>query len=290
MKEIISVIVPCYNQANYLSSTLKSIFNQTYKNWECIIIDDGSLDNTGEIAKGWCQKDSRFKYYYKENGGLSSARNLGLEKAAGDYFQFLDADDLIDINKFQSSIVAGEGEKIVISNFRDFKDDPDLSTEPFRPLQAEFFTFENLLFNWDYTFNIPIHCGLFPANLLISFKFPETLKAKEDWIMWLYLFYNYKADVIFIDKPFALYRDNQNGMTKNAEFMRVNKLKALKYFPQILPFDTYVNFYSNKILQQEKEIQELQKKIINYRRTKTYTYYQKVINSKIYKFFKKKFN
>lgn len=92
---LISVIVPCYNQAQYLDECLQSVLEQTYPEWECIIVNDGSLDNTDEIAKKWIAKDPRFKYIYKENGGLSSARNAGIGMSKGEWILPLDADDKI---------------------------------------------------------------------------------------------------------------------------------------------------------------------------------------------------
>ncbi|QDP85812.1 glycosyltransferase family 2 protein [Chryseobacterium sp. SNU WT5] len=92
---LISVIVPCYNQAQYLDECLQSVLDQTYQDWECIIVNDGSPDNTAEVAKKWLEKDVRFKYYYKENGGLSSARNFGIDKAEGEWILPLDSDDYI---------------------------------------------------------------------------------------------------------------------------------------------------------------------------------------------------
>ena len=87
---LVTVIVPCYNQGEYLNDALLSILNQTYSKWECIIINDGSRDNTSEIANFWCKQDHRFKYLKKDNGGLSSARNAGLKISIGKYIQFLD--------------------------------------------------------------------------------------------------------------------------------------------------------------------------------------------------------
>lgn len=78
---LISIIVPCYKQAHYLGEALQSVLEQTYENWECIIINDGSPDNTEIVAKKWIEKDVRFRYLYKENGGLSSARNAGIKKS-----------------------------------------------------------------------------------------------------------------------------------------------------------------------------------------------------------------
>ena len=98
---MISVIVPCYNQAHYLDECLQSVLDQTYQNWECIIVNDGSPDNTEEVAKKWVEKDSRFKYLLKENGGLSSARNAGINVAKGEWILPLDSDDRIGNKYFQ---------------------------------------------------------------------------------------------------------------------------------------------------------------------------------------------
>ena len=95
MNPIVSIIVPCYNQAQYLDECLNSVLDQTYPNWECIIVNDGSPDNTEEVAKKWTNKDERFKYLYKTNGGLSSARNEGIKNAVGTLILPLDADDKI---------------------------------------------------------------------------------------------------------------------------------------------------------------------------------------------------
>ena len=68
---LVSIIIPCYNQAEYLPDALESVFNQTYQNWECIIVNDGSTDTTELVSKEWCEKNKRFKYFQKQNGGLS---------------------------------------------------------------------------------------------------------------------------------------------------------------------------------------------------------------------------
>lgn len=91
----ISVIVPCYNQAEFLDECITSVIEQTYKNWECIIVDDGSPDNTGEVAANLIRKDTRIKYYRKINEGVSEARNYGINVSAGKYILPLDADDKI---------------------------------------------------------------------------------------------------------------------------------------------------------------------------------------------------
>ena len=95
MNVLVSIIVPCYNQAHFLNESLDSVINQSYPNWECIIVNDGSPDNTEEIAKKWCKNDKRFQYLEKENGGLSSARNAGIKISKGEFILPLDADDIL---------------------------------------------------------------------------------------------------------------------------------------------------------------------------------------------------
>ena len=92
---LVSIIVPCYKQAHFLNESLQSVFEQTYSNWECIIVNDGSPDDTDLKAFEWCTKDKRFSYLYKENGGLPSARNAGVKKSKGEFIVALDADDIL---------------------------------------------------------------------------------------------------------------------------------------------------------------------------------------------------
>ena len=119
----VSIIVTCYNQEVFFDETLSSIARQTYTDWECIIIDDGSTDTSGQIAKKWQEKDSRFLYFYKKNGGVSNARNMGLSKVTGDFIQFLDGDDTIQPTKLEESIklFIDKGCDIVVTNFYEMK-------------------------------------------------------------------------------------------------------------------------------------------------------------------------
>ena len=106
MSKLVSIIVPCYNQAQYLSEALQSVLDQTYENWDCIIVNDGSPDHTDVVAKEWIKKDARFKYFEKENGGLSAARNSGIAMAKGEFILPLDADDKISKGYVRDAIAA----------------------------------------------------------------------------------------------------------------------------------------------------------------------------------------
>ncbi|MDI1303874.1 MAG: glycosyltransferase family A protein [bacterium] len=95
MNTLVSIIVPCYKQAHFLKESLRSVLDQTYPNWECIIVNDGSPDDTEVKALEWCAKDKRFSYLCKENGGLPSARNAGIKNSKGEFIVALDSDDIL---------------------------------------------------------------------------------------------------------------------------------------------------------------------------------------------------
>ena len=98
MEKLLSVIIPIYNVELYLNRCMESIVNQTYKNLEIIMVDDGSPDNCPELCEEWGKRDSRIKVIHKKNGGLSDARNMGLSVATGEYIAFVDSDDFVDLD------------------------------------------------------------------------------------------------------------------------------------------------------------------------------------------------
>jgi glycosyltransferase involved in cell wall biosynthesis len=129
MKNLVSVIVPCYNQAQFLDEALQSVLEQTYAHWECIIVNDGSPDHTEVIAQEWLAKDTRFKYVYKENGGLCNARNAGISIAKGEFILTLDADDKYEptfIEKALNVMENNSGVGVVSSWILRFQEDKEI--------------------------------------------------------------------------------------------------------------------------------------------------------------------
>lgn len=122
---LVSVIIPVYNTAQYLSESLESVLNQSYDNLQIIIIDDGSTDSSAVICKTYQQKDSRIQYFYQTNAGASIARNHGLDVSTGDYVLFVDSDDWIDTDMVSSMICMSdsnpEAELIQVQVPEDFK-------------------------------------------------------------------------------------------------------------------------------------------------------------------------
>src|SRR5262249_32741505 len=124
LSPLVSIIVPAYNYGSLISQTLDSLLNQSYKNWECWVVDDGSTDNTSEVVEGYCNSDPRFKYLSQTNRGPGVARNDGIKRSRGSYIQFLDADDLLEERKIEHHVVFLEENPevdLVYSGVRYFK-------------------------------------------------------------------------------------------------------------------------------------------------------------------------
>lgn len=224
---LISIVIPCYNQGHFLEQTLQSVLDQTYASWECLIVNDGSTDNTSEIAGKWQQRDNRFRLIQKENGGRSSARNFGLDNAQGEFIQLLDADDLLLPTKFGKSIGAFENPNcdVVLTNFLRFRKTPEKTRRAFCDLQKQTYSFESILLGWDVHFSIPIHCGIFRQQTIKGIRFNTLLNAYEDWFFWLEV-YKKAKETTFIDENLAYYRMNPAGTTINFEHMQGNLKKA----------------------------------------------------------------
>ena len=108
VKGLISVIVPVYNVEKYLDKCVQSIVNQTYKNLEIILVDDGSTDHCPALCDEWAKKDERIQVIHKKNGGLSSARNTAIDVISGEYVIFVDSDDWIDLDMIASMLEFAE--------------------------------------------------------------------------------------------------------------------------------------------------------------------------------------
>lgn len=136
MKKLVSLIVTVFNKQDTIQKCLNSIKKQSYVKIEVLVIDDGSTDNSSKIARKVCEADNRFKYYYQRNNGVSSARNLGLYKAKGDFVLFIDGDDFIDSN-YVEKIMRYSNYDIVVSGYKRLREN-DIVAEVIRPQNIDF--------------------------------------------------------------------------------------------------------------------------------------------------------
>lgn len=140
---LVSVIIPNYNYAHLIVETLQSVQQQTYKNFECIVVDDGSTDNSVEVISQFAANDERFKLLSKRNGGLSSTRNEGMKIAQGTILAFLDSDDLWEVDKLKNQLnqlVKNNGD-VVFSAIQNFRDDKNLDSVSFIEEPLDVYTF-----------------------------------------------------------------------------------------------------------------------------------------------------
>lgn len=177
----VSIVIPCYNAAPYIETTISSIQQQTLSEWEIIIVDDGSTDNCVEIIQKLIAQDNRIRLIQKDNGGSASARNLGLSLAQGDYIQFLDADDTIAPDKLARQTALMDRDNLDIS-YTDFRIvDADGTTLP--PLKGYTFNLNKLFVGWGPLGTIPPHAFLYKHDFIKEnhILFTTEIREREDW-------------------------------------------------------------------------------------------------------------
>lgn len=128
LSSLISIIVPVYNTEKYLRKCIDSIIAQTNKDWELLLVDDGSKDESGKICDEYAVKDSRVRVFHKENGGVSSARNLALDNARGEWLAFVDSDDVVDKEYLSLERVADDTD-VVIKSTKTFNENGEIKSK-----------------------------------------------------------------------------------------------------------------------------------------------------------------
>ncbi len=249
MEEVnVSVIVPCYKQAEYLGETLDSVLKQTYSNWECVIVNDGSPDNTEEVAKLYCKKDSRYRYVSQHNKGLSSARNTGINNSKGKYILPLDADDIIDstyIEKAVSHFIQFPDTKLVYCKADRFgKDNRDWELPSY---EYECFIWDNCIF----CSAMYRRCDYDKTN-----GYNENMvHGLEDWDLWLSLL-KPEDNVYRIDEVLFHYRVKEVSMlTKLAKHEESSMIQLYKNHREI--YEPYLREYCERIIYNKREKEEL---------------------------------
>ena len=217
MKELISIIVPVYNVEKYLEKCVKSIIQQTYENIEIILVDDGSKDNSGKICDELEQKDNRIKVIHKENGGLSDARNAGLKIATGKYIGFVDSDDYIQEDMFETlyKLNKENNSDISIVSYYEIYNEKVISVRDSKKLEIlnKIDAIKELLIDTkiqSYAWN-----KLFKRELFNNIEFP-TNKNFEDIATTLLLFERANKIVLLEDpKYYYIRRDDSIVGVKN---------------------------------------------------------------------------
>ena len=250
MDDLISVIVPVYKVENYLDRCVESITNQTYKNLEIILVDDGSPDNCPRMCDEWSKKDSRIKVIHKENGGLSDARNAGMVIATGEVISFIDSDDYIDLNMYEllinkmhetDSDIVSCGVNWVDESGRVLKSDIVLSDVVFSTVEA----MKELLD--DGALKQPVWNRIYKREIALTIPF-EKGKCHED-VFWSYQAVGKSKRICVINQVFYYYVQRSDSiMGRSFSETRLDALEAnhnrcayiKKNFPELYTHASYI--------------------------------------------------
>lgn len=215
---LISIIVPVYKTEKYLEHCIESVVNQTYKNLEIILIDDGSPDYSPEICDKWAKKDPRIRVLHKENGGLSSARNAGMEIATGDYIMFVDSDDYLELDMAEvlcDLIKKGDSD---VARCGFFFDNAKEAVAEKIDIYAEYPDYDILMIDLlsNGYMSGAVWNKLYKATAVKNIRFLDEDGCSED-IMFNFRLYSKKIKAVFCEKPEYHYMVRENSIV-NSEF------------------------------------------------------------------------
>lgn len=250
---MISVIMPLYNNEIYIVEAIQSVINQTYKDWELIIINDASTDNSKFIVQKLLEeeKDNRIVFIdLKENKGVSFARNLGMKKAKGEYISFLDSDDLWDknfLNELYRKIKETNG-KLVYSKFAYFYNGDNIKINKAVMREGKidkFIVKKKCRYETEYPFHI---CAILVKKSLIEtykIKFPEDQNLFEDGLFLSKLICI--TDIVSVNKVLMYYRQHQTSIT-HKKYTKKEYLQELLFLERLLDFTKIYNIYFYNIV------------------------------------------
>ena len=231
--ELISIIVPIYNTEKYLHECLDSIINQNYTNFEVLLINDGSTDSSGTICQEYVERDSRFRYIEKDNGGVASARNLGLERSSGAYITFIDSDDWVEFNYLEVLYTAlkENDTDVAISTYKRFAQDGVFYLRGYSKENDEFLNIGKRnrnsfleilpkLGELDHSF-YSISSKLIKREIIGNLLFDEQVSYAEDLNFFFHLYLGVES-VVYVRDYTYIYRTHDASTSQN-----FNELKAL---------------------------------------------------------------
>lgn len=235
---LISIIVPVYNTEKYLDQCIQSVLAQTYTNWELLLIDDGSTDSSGAICDKYAAEDKRIRVFHKENGGVSSARNLGLDNAQGEWISFVDADDWIDKQCYQMVLDAHTDDEVdlVTSDINLIYENKASKIRMHQWSDSKEQSFvEYLSKTWLCPGWILVRYHLFKNK---EMRFPDQISIFEDFHLFVRLLF-FSRKVAHIDRPLYCYRrDNVTSAT-----LITNEYAKLDDFKWV--YNDIISFFQN---------------------------------------------
>ena len=212
MKDLISVIIPVYNVEKYLEKCIKSVINQTYKNLEIILVNDGSTDSSGEICNKFLKLDSRIILLNKVNEGLSAARNFGIQNSNGEYISFIDSDDFISDRMFEvllNNINKWDCDISIVEKC-DVFEDKEFDLKPLNEKQCYIYTKQEAMEKYFEGNFIPAWGKLYRRELFKNIKFPVGVLNEDEAIM-IKLLDRCKKNIVYQNRQLYFYLKRKEG-------------------------------------------------------------------------------
>ena len=246
---LVSIIIPSFNRADLIADTLDSILAQTYTNWECIVVDDGSIDETEKLLRVYCEKDARIQFHKRPNDkpkGGNVCRNYGVELSKGTYFKFLDSDDLLSDEiiacQVDALLESKTGLAVSTAKFNFFKDSIESIQPKIKQINKNYQSGYDLLVDFGtYSAFLPAHCYLVPRDILHkSGLWNENLTINQDGEFFVRVLLN-ASEVIHAKDGMVYYRfgygdDNVNKVSSHE--------KAKDVILSWILIDTYIKIYN----------------------------------------------
>ncbi len=242
---LVSIIVPIYKVEPYLRRCLDSIVNQTYTNLEIILVDDGSPDGCPQICDEYAVKDNRVVVIHKENGGLSDARNAGLDICKGEYIFFIDSDDFISKQAILTLYKAciEQNADIAIGNYQSFNKESEIQEEHtnaiFHHISFEDVMKKQLFHTHEFTQFVVAWNKLIKTEIAKKFPFPKGQLCEDNFTTFKY-FYNSKA--IFTKETTYYYQNREQSIVNQLRGTEEDYLISIKYFQEKKSFLESHNF------------------------------------------------
>lgn len=221
----ISLIIPLYNGEKYLRDCLDSVVNQTFKDFECLLVNDGSTDRTSQIIQDYSKKDTRFKIIDQPNAGVSAARNKGMELAKADYLMFLDQDDMFHPQAMELlyKVATEKQADVAAFNFKTVEDDFVLDNPPLYDLdyldvKVSDHPFETF-FPTPKGSNVMMWVRIYQKKAIKGIEFPVGVQPAEDSVFTLKVFYNIKS-YAKVELPLLFYRDSSTSVMKQGRTLK----------------------------------------------------------------------
>ncbi len=257
---MISVIIPTYNAERYIAETLESVIAQTYTDWECIVVDDGSKDTSAAIVQQYAEREARIHYVYQCNAGPSVARNHGLQLAKGDYIQFLDADDTLYPERFATMLDAYatvNAKTVLYSQFAIGENDDMQHPLPVVVRQLPVPLDHAGMYGYfiAHALFIPA-CVLFPRDVLTGVEWDTTLSYSEDWDLYLQITKKHNVTFECVPQVLVCYRNTPDSLSKaifkvyQASALILRRYYKLEYDAQFCYL--YANLRYRNIIQNRK--------------------------------------